>query len=382
MRKALLLAVAGITAISFGAGAQAQQLEFHTYQTTNGCLIRDVARTGGWPPQPEDVWTWSGPCAAGQYISGNGVLLRDFIYEDRMAETWTGALADGFRNGEGVEAIIFEYKSRREGKTENSATYTMGCKVVSGNLAPNCTPGSASATAPPPPRPRIPTQTNVTPPAAPAPSSPRPQSAPPSTLTPAQIAECDRVIKTEQVASQSWPGDVRAVSARLGRFQFDLFTGRCAGHPEAAQYLVGARRMLAQGGVSVPATPPQQSAQAPRTAPSTTARAPASVGANNQTGRQERLNPQTGQPCITVVDRDRRDIPYYIEHGITLANSCTGTAKIRIQYLPQAGPPREQNGVVYSNRQNRFWCLQYKDASREGARRGCMGIQSYEVTWD
>lgn len=128
-------------------------------------------------------------------------------------------------------------------------------------------------------------------------------------LSSAQIAECDRVIKAEQVASQGWPGDARSVSARLGRFQYDLFNGRCAGHPQAALYLRGARRMLEQGGVSVPSATPPTVAR-PAAAPSGTQasggppdRGPAFAG--GQSGRRSYLTPD-GQPCIRALGY-RRD---------------------------------------------------------------------------
>jgi hypothetical protein len=67
-------------------------------------------------------------------------------------------------------------------------------------------------------------------------------------LSQQQIAACSEEIKRTQVDSQSWTGDVNDVAARLGRFQKDLFEGRCAGHPEAQAYIAGADKMLAYGG--------------------------------------------------------------------------------------------------------------------------------------
>lgn len=69
-----------------------------------------------------------------------------------------------------------------------------------------------------------------------------------SKLTSAQIAACSDEIRRTQLASQSWGGDVNDVAARLGRFQQDLFEGRCAGHPEAQAYIAGANKMLGYGG--------------------------------------------------------------------------------------------------------------------------------------
>ncbi len=63
-------------------------------------------------------------------------------------------------------------------------------------------------------------------------------------LSPQQIAACTTDIHNKQRESQRWGGDVNDISNRLGRYQKDLFEGRCAGHPEAAAYLRGANTML------------------------------------------------------------------------------------------------------------------------------------------
>jgi len=63
-----------------------------------------------------------------------------------------------------------------------------------------------------------------------------------------QIAACSEDIKRKQIESQSWSGDANAVAIRLGRYQKDLFEGRCAGHPEARAYIAGANKMLGYGG--------------------------------------------------------------------------------------------------------------------------------------
>jgi hypothetical protein len=67
-------------------------------------------------------------------------------------------------------------------------------------------------------------------------------------LSTEQIAACTAEIKGKQVESQSWGGNVKDVSTRLGRFQKELFEGRCAGHPQAQAYITGANKMLAYGG--------------------------------------------------------------------------------------------------------------------------------------
>lgn len=67
-------------------------------------------------------------------------------------------------------------------------------------------------------------------------------------LNQAQIDACSNDIKAMQVQSQSWPGDVDNVAARLGQYQKDMFEGRCAEHPEAQAYIASANRMLGNGG--------------------------------------------------------------------------------------------------------------------------------------
>ena len=65
-----------------------------------------------------------------------------------------------------------------------------------------------------------------------------------------KIASCSEDIRRTQLESQSWPGNANDVAARLGRFQKELFKGRCASHPEAQAYIAGANKMLGYGGNS------------------------------------------------------------------------------------------------------------------------------------
>jgi len=67
-------------------------------------------------------------------------------------------------------------------------------------------------------------------------------------LNQAQIDACSNDIKTMQVQSQSWPGDVNDTAARLGQYQKDMFESRCAAHPQAQAYIASANRMLGNGG--------------------------------------------------------------------------------------------------------------------------------------
>jgi len=76
----------------------------------------------------------------------------------------------------------------------------------------------------------------------------KPPSGAAGTLTPQQIAACSQEIKAKQIESQRWSGNVNDISARLGRFQKDLFEGRCKGHPEAQAYIAGANKMIGYGG--------------------------------------------------------------------------------------------------------------------------------------
>lgn len=81
-----------------------------------------------------------------------------------------------------------------------------------------------------------------------APLGPRARSSSDSGLSTQQIAACSDEIKRTQVESQRWSGNANDVAARLGKFQKEMFEGRCAGHPEASAYLAGANRMLGHGG--------------------------------------------------------------------------------------------------------------------------------------
>lgn len=76
----------------------------------------------------------------------------------------------------------------------------------------------------------------------------KPPSVASGTLTPQQITACSQEIKAKQIESQRWSGNVNDISARLGRFQKDLFEGRCKGHPEAQAYIAGANKMIGYGG--------------------------------------------------------------------------------------------------------------------------------------
>lgn len=72
-------------------------------------------------------------------------------------------------------------------------------------------------------------------------------AASPTAFTAAQVAECDTMIRTLQGSASSWPGTSAEISGALGRQQKEMFTGKCAGHPQAAAFIQGAERMIASG---------------------------------------------------------------------------------------------------------------------------------------
>lgn len=66
----------------------------------------------------------------------------------------------------------------------------------------------------------------------------------PGNMPSREIAACDSDIKNKQLESRNWSGDANERANRLGRYQKQLFEGRCAGHPQAHAYIAGANRML------------------------------------------------------------------------------------------------------------------------------------------
>lgn len=166
---------------------------------------------------------WSGNCQQGQPITGNGTLT--LLFDENARVSWTGQFTSGFLNGR-----IKFHSTMNGGATE---TYAMGCVANWGSRCTSTRPSQAKDTT------------------APAAASAANRAAPPSApgaLSQKQIATCSEDIRRTQLESQSWAGDANAVAARLGRFQKDLFEGRCAGHPEAQAYIAGANKMLGYGG--------------------------------------------------------------------------------------------------------------------------------------
>lgn len=63
-------------------------------------------------------------------------------------------------------------------------------------------------------------------------------------LTAAQSELCTNDMYALAAVSQKWPGEVLDKAERLGKMQKDLFTGRCAEHPDAAKYIEQAENMM------------------------------------------------------------------------------------------------------------------------------------------
>lgn len=79
----------------------------------------------------------------------------------------------------------------------------------------------------------------------------------PGNMPSREIAACDSDIKNKQLESRNWSGDANERANRLGRYQKQLFEGRCAGHPQAHAYIAGANRMLGyrrDASTSIPAS--------------------------------------------------------------------------------------------------------------------------------
>lgn len=223
--------------------------------------------------------TWSGRCTPGKLISGSGRLIYEFTFilpglgtSQRMRTEMTGTATDGMFEGASENASFsdgndfddktppgtmvlenlgdarnpmpFFYRNgcSHDVDSENqiSPETNYGCDVSEGAAFRKSLMGSRAGGT----------------------SAPRPAAVAAGTsasdgadspialgkLSRQQIAACAEDIKRKQVESQSWGGDVNATANRLGRFQKELFEGRCAGHPDAAKYLVGANKMLGDSG--------------------------------------------------------------------------------------------------------------------------------------
>lgn len=123
-----------------------------------------------------------------------------------------------------------------------------------------------------------------------------------SRLSQQQITACTEDIKRKQVESQSWGGDVNAIANRLGKYQKELFEGRCAGHPEAQAYLAGANKMLGYGGSATGSGGKQQmnsGATEMEVREAATGKQAGEKPAGNSTGGPEYVRIQSNKKCAT-----------------------------------------------------------------------------------
>lgn len=104
-------------------------------------------------------------------------------------------------------------------------------------LAPRPTEPEAIAAAPAPPRPAAPGRFD--------PDGPRPAMLP---LGPAQLQACEDDVRGWQAASTGWQGTIDEISLKLGMLQRTLYASRCATHPQAANFIASADRLIADVG--------------------------------------------------------------------------------------------------------------------------------------
>jgi len=321
--------------------------------------------------------TWGvrgGTCGADGFLQGNVVVFRaegpsDYCGPAETREVhFSGTMRSGVFVGRGRQATFCRSADGRLAADEIRPTdwdFDGGCRkttasgtgivMTSYSACASERPASIGATAQTGTSlGTAATSSSAAPQAGPQPAAPTASSTRPGALSAAQIDNCDRIIKAEQVASQSWPGDVRTVSARLGRFQYDLFTGQCAGHPQATQYLSGARTMLAQGGVTAPAAAPNATASIPQpsspTSTQTNSRSPASqpptagllesdtyqAGPLARAGDKNYLTPD-GEPCVTSQRLPPETRSNQTAYKIEFTNICDLTIRVRARIIP-AGP--------------------------------------------
>lgn len=79
-----------------------------------------------------------------------------------------------------------------------------------------------------------------------APTAAAPVAAKPP-MSAQRVADCDIMVKSLQKSASTWPGTSAEISTRLGTQQKNLFQTGCAGHPQAAAYIAGAEKMIADG---------------------------------------------------------------------------------------------------------------------------------------
>jgi hypothetical protein len=196
--------------------------EWIVVTTDKGCI---VYVTGVFPQIPKSI-TWSAACQKGLPISGRGTLTYHFHDSEDSKTSFTGQFIGGFMNG--------TLKMQGTDMADHVFTVKMGC-LSSQEPACSSTRPSKVPNGPAAPVAQAPAQTRSTPDSG-------------AEMARDKSNACTEEIKRAQIDSQSWTGNPDDVAARLGRFQKDLFEGRCSGHPEARAYIHGAMKMLAYGG--------------------------------------------------------------------------------------------------------------------------------------
>jgi len=99
-------------------------------------------------------------------------------------------------------------------------------------VAPPVAAEPVAASPPPPPPPPMPRFD---------PDGPRP---PPPALSDIAMHACENDIRALQADARNWHATVDEISLKLGMFQRTLYSSRCAGHPQAANLVVSAERLI------------------------------------------------------------------------------------------------------------------------------------------
>lgn len=216
--------------VMFAPGASADP-HFEKLVTDKGCvayLYLDGTVPSGIKFQ------FSAPCSAGKPISGKGT----FSVAD--ASTFTGKWVNGVMNGQIIHAQSYTDENSKTSMPETTESYVMGCPTMMAGKpfnAPGCKAMSANLLGA-----NVAPATVATPATAVVAATPTVGA---SALTAAQTKICDDTIRDWQTKAPTWPGSPVEISEKLGRLQKGLFTGQCAAHPQAAAFVTGADKMIA-----------------------------------------------------------------------------------------------------------------------------------------
>lgn len=135
----------GLTLMGLAAPALAQDTQWYENRTTNGCLFYSDYSIAG------ITLGWSGPCAAGRPIAGEGVLeSRSTPDADGffVLEQMSGTMQGGYWHGP-VSIARFESKNGETWPAGARQTrFNMGCPVTVETCTPGVVAASASATSP------------------------------------------------------------------------------------------------------------------------------------------------------------------------------------------------------------------------------------------